>query len=266
MKKYISIIALLLYLSSAFAQTGKLRVLNSRGVVKDVNGNIIKKGTYINLTDKVIFATHSSLLILFDAEKEDTYALECKKGSELNSKYIVSQHILSTDRGMRDVEFISLDALHDFFALPVVVLGDSLNIAVNTATIPMTETRFFYLSYSYNDETINKRLPNEGKFFRLIKNEIFKIDGTLIKATETTEVELYYYDVEKGKSYQVAVTSLSFPDNEKLREKVKEIKKENKKASYEVIRKKIEIHLIENYGFPEQRNLKKWYNREFEKN
>lgn len=67
-------------------------------------------------------------------------------------------------------------------------------IDIKTA-MPTDSQRFFYISYPYNGETINKMVENrEGTF--VITPEIFTIDGKAIPPFDTT-LSVYYVDQEK---------------------------------------------------------------------
>ena len=71
---------------------------------------------------------------------------------------------------------------------------DSLTIATGFET---DKDRFFYISYRYGGEDINKMIPNDNGAFT-ITGDIFTIDGKSIPPFETT-LAVYYLDQLAGK-------------------------------------------------------------------
>ena len=72
-------------------------------------------------------------------------------------------------------------------------LADSIIVAT---TLPTDNTHYFYASYLYQGECINKRLyTHRGEF--VITPTLYTIDGTSIPPFETT-LKVYYYDESKG--------------------------------------------------------------------
>lgn len=72
-------------------------------------------------------------------------------------------------------------------------LIDSIKIPTS---LLINEKKFFYLSYSYEGEVINKKLPS-GKGCFIIDKMIYSIDGKLIPPFDTT-FSVYYLNEQKG--------------------------------------------------------------------
>lgn len=75
-------------------------------------------------------------------------------------------------------------------------LIDTIEIPIK---IPTDENHFFYASYEYNGEIINKRLrTNNGKSI-IFNRDIFSIDNVAIKPFDVT-LSVYYYNNYTGKT------------------------------------------------------------------
>ena len=71
-------------------------------------------------------------------------------------------------------------------------LIDTIEVAT---AIPTDANRFFYISYDYRGEEINKRITNSnGHFF--ITSDIFTIDGKPVPPCDVT-LSLFYFDKTK---------------------------------------------------------------------
>lgn len=73
------------------------------------------------------------------------------------------------------------------------ILLDSIRI---DTSVPIDENRFFFISFPFNGESINKRIENHPGFF-LITRDIFKIDGNPIDPFDT-DITVYYMDKNDG--------------------------------------------------------------------
>lgn len=91
---------------------------------------------------------------------------------------------------------------------PVAWLTDELSFEVSSSAYPMNDDRFFYLSYTYRGEAINKKLSNDGQSLKFIKSEIYKVDDVPISPEDITGMELYYYDAVKGEAQLVTAPQL----------------------------------------------------------
>ena len=80
---------------------------------------------------------------------------------------------------------------------PYVWAGESIILNV---LLPVTDTRFFYMSYQINDVIINKRLGVEDGKLILSKSEIFKVDGESVDPNNAFDYRLFYYNQEAEQS------------------------------------------------------------------
>lgn len=97
----------------------------------------------------------------------------------------------------------SLDFEKQLGEAPVAWLNEDLSFEVSSSAYPIDEDRFFYLAYTYQNETINKKLKNEGQSLKFIKSEVYKVDDQPIAPEAVADMELYYYDAQKGEAQLV---------------------------------------------------------------
>lgn len=93
------------------------------------------------------------------------------------------KHLSSRGNGPQTISSLRIILNNHFF------YTDSIRVE---SQIPTDDKRFFYVSYFYNGEEINKLVPNESGSFT-ISNDIFEIDGSPIDPFETT-LNVYYLD------------------------------------------------------------------------
>lgn len=92
-------------------------------------------------------------------------------------------------------------------------LGNSYKVKISPTAYPTDETHFFYVSYTYNDEIINKRLISNKDTLTFELSTFYAVDELPIDPNKSTNLLLYYYNSTKKESSKL--TSLSFAIVEK---------------------------------------------------
>lgn len=82
-------------------------------------------------------------------------------------------------------------------------LGDVYKVAVSPVAYPIDDTHFFYVSYTFNNETINKKIisRNDSLIFKI--SVFYAIDESPIDPNKTSNLLLYYYDASKKESSKI---------------------------------------------------------------
>ena len=104
-----------------------------------------------------------------------------------------------------------------FGSSPYVWVGERIELEISPDAYVMDNEHFFFLRYIYNDETINKRLDNEGKKLIMLKSKIFQVDDQPIDKSQVSNYELYYYDEPKEESTIISPAFFIFLSAEEVR-------------------------------------------------
>ena len=132
-------------------------------------------------------------------------------------------------------------------------------VQVGSEAFPMTDEKFFYLTYEHNGESIPKKLRSEGDFLILDAAEIFMIDGAAIPVEEK-EMTLYY----KGeKTLKISTFTPVFADATQLKKEVSILLETFQKETNTKKIDEVTAFLIEFYGNPSKENLASWLKAEF---
>lgn len=91
---------------------------------------------------------------------------------------------------------------------PVAWLSPEYAVEVSSAAYPMNDDTFFYASYSYKGEPINKLLDFKDNTILFSKETLFSIDDKAIDPAQVSALELYYYDAIKEEAD--FITNLNF--------------------------------------------------------
>jgi len=183
--------AILLTLSSfneTHAEEYKILFISAPGSVI-VDGSSRMKGDTITLNKTINWNSPKQAIKLMNLKsgKQSVITSDLSGGK----KNLTLASYIHTNRKMafRDGGINSLESLAA--AMPdSIALLDEIKVP---CLVPQDSNHYFFITYDYNGETINKKLPiKEGYFY--INRDIFIIDGEM-KAPFSTYVNIYYRDV-----------------------------------------------------------------------
>jgi len=176
--------------SSAAADDFKILYLTTPDIV--IGGKTLKVGdTFAGSAPISWKASRQAMKVLNIATQEQSLVVaekyDASKSRDLFS-YLLSSRQLSTRRG----ELINTLELG-------MALGETYylldSIKVDTK-LPVDDDRFFFAAYSYNGETINKKLARDGNAL-VFDWSLFEIDGKAIEPFDVT-LSVYYFDRRAG--------------------------------------------------------------------
>ena len=91
-----------------------------------------------------------------------------------------------------------VDLVKKFSEGPSAFIGDRYMVTVSPVAFPMNETRYFYATFLYRSERINKRLYNRGDTLIFDRSSFFSVDGKPVDPSETSDHELIYMEEDLG--------------------------------------------------------------------
>ncbi len=206
MKKIIAALAIItVSVYSVSADNFKILYLTTPDIA--IGGKTHKVGDTFAGDEPVAWsAPRQAMKVLNTATKKQSLVVAEKyegcKSADMNSYFVQSKQ-LSTRQG----EIINTMELG-------IVLGDSHymldSISVSTL-LPVDNNRFFFASYDYNGETINKKLNcRNGNL--IFDKTIYSIDGKSIEPFDIT-LSVWYMDREAGNRTLVTDKMIILPVN-----------------------------------------------------
>lgn len=196
MKK--TILAVILALVAVTARPDEFKILYLTTPTITIGGRTLKAGdTFAGSAHIAWSAPRQAMKVMNTATKKQSLVVADKftgsKSADMDSYFVASKQ-LSTRQG----ELINTLELG-------VVLGqqhymlDSIEVSTS---LPVDDSRFFFASYDYNGETINKKLKCENGMLTFDRS-LFTIDGKVI---EPFDVTLTVWYMDRGAGNKTLVT------------------------------------------------------------
>lgn len=165
-----------------------------------------------------------------------------------------TENLSSRSSGFRNrIDFVN------YFFHNVIVIGDTLKLNVSKDSYPMSDFTFFFIKYTYNGDTINKKLEFIDDYLLLSKSQMFTIDGVPINNEKCTNIKLFYYNKNLETSDPMAEIRLEFLSNKDVRLIIDNYLSIVGSVLSKTEMKEKLIEVLNNiYGRPDEQNLENW--------
>ena len=205
------ILGFLGFFSSSQAQ--EYTVIQIIGKIYNTETNTyLKSGSKINEETTLKFETPTARAAVLSTVKGRYIVQKTTKNSYSNDLIYALSAVISPIKGKLSTRSGSINNQMDFIKKfgeqRTVWIGDSYKTVVSAIAYPMDDTHFFYVSYEYNNETINKRLYSSGDTLVFDYSTFYAVDEVPIDPSTTTDLYLYYYNTTSTES--IKLTSLNF--------------------------------------------------------
>lgn len=268
--KSLFFILLLLYCyQNLFAQE-QYSVVMIRGAIRKLpNRQLLKPKMNILSIDTLIFESEDAAAYLV-GRKKGGFVIKPRMNNPKNNKFekplnslkaLVNDYLKlsiknssSRSSGFRNrIDFVN------YFSDPVIVIGDTLKLNVSKDSYPMSDSTFFFISYTYNGDIINKKLEFISEYLLLSKSQIFMIDGVPINSEKCTNLKLFYYNQNMGTSDPMAEIRLEFLGSKDIKLIVDNyLSIVGTVLSKSELKEKL-IEILNNIcGKPDEKNLENW--------
>lgn len=246
-----------LCIQNAFAQNTYF-VLNIKGSVKiKKTGKALKINDQISDKEILLFTTPADALVVISS-KNGRMVLKPKQSSKSSELVCVVSEILNPGTARlssRGGQITNIIELGNFFGNDSMNILGSTNVWISPLAFPMNQENFFFVRYTWNGETINKKLSYANDSLSLIKSELYKVDGKDISPSETSNATLYY---KKGASTSpICAFTISFPEETQLKETISAFKQHSTSKGDAFIKELVPL-LNDSYGKTEVGNVKWW--------
>jgi hypothetical protein len=261
-KKSIFLLLLVFYIQFTYAQDYFTVIKVSGNIVIERTGSSLSIGTAFAQNENLLFKIPESRAAVINPRR-GRFLLTSENLTEFrNSKsnFLPSAGKISTRSIGKNPKVIKLE---DQFEGDYVFLND-IKIKIDTAVFPLSDKKYFYITYDYQNKTINKKLAFNKDTLLIKKNELLAVDGKEIPDPQINQMKLIY--LETGEIYvSTPVCSFTpvFPDFKILSQEIKIIIDQMEKKTYNEKVHEISALVLEFYGKVDENNLKKWLNENF---
>lgn len=228
---------ILMIFGTAYSQ--EYQVLHVKGeIVREKDGTMLKPGDKIGEQEKVKFKSADAMAAVLNKDKGRYILKPGNSESKKNDLVYVLKSTISPVRGGMSSRAGGINNDIDFklyfSQAPYVWAGDKLRIAVSPAAYPMNDEAFFYISYEYEGEVVNKQLGFEDDFLFFEKSDLLQVDGNTVDAADIDGYELYYYQDSEEESTHIADIDFVMISQADLEDIVKQYPIANNDSYYEL--------------------------------
>jgi hypothetical protein len=259
MKKYSTLVLILAItgLHTVLAQN-IYHVLNTKGIIKiKKTGNTLKTNDQISDKDVLIFSKATDAVAVIST-KNGRMILRPKQNPKSSELICVVSEILNPGTGRlsaRNGSITNAIEIQKYFS------DDSLNILgttkvwISPMAYPMNAENFFFVRYTWQGQSINKKLSFNKDSLILNASELYKVDGKNISVVEISDAKLYY---KKGSSNLMVCTfTISFPDETKVNETISAFRKYSSLKGEDFLKELYPL-LKDTYGNTDKSNVREW--------
>ena len=255
---FLLLLIIIIYVPNLLSQEN-YRVIKVNGQIIYVNtGNNMSQGDVFSEDENLSFGTQNSRAAVINPST-GRFILTPENYDDLssgNSNFLPAMSNLSTRGGainnLADLQSQFTDYLTIFH---------SASYHINPNAFPMNDNSFFYLTFKYKGEDINKKLDFKGTKLTLARETILKVDGQPVQEIEFPIFTLYYLD--DGEQNLISDFAIIFPEPEEINPEIQIIIDESKGKSYNAIVNDISGYVFEFYGKPDKEDVMYYLEKEF---
>ena len=208
------ILTLLMLLVGMAAQAQTYTIIHSIGKIYEAkSGKYLTKGMRIDESAELKFESEGAKAAVLSS-KRGRFVIQKQAAASSKSElsYALSS-VLSPARGRLSTRAgginNQLDFQKKFGEGPVAILGGKYRVGISPTAYPMNDSKFFYASYTYGGEPINKKLTNDGDTLQFVASSLYSIDDKSIDPMDVSDVKLYYFDATTTESTLVTNLDLA---------------------------------------------------------
>jgi hypothetical protein len=234
------------------ADTYKVIKVTGEIVYKKSN-KLMVQGDQFSENEELVFKTTESKAAVISVQKGRFIlapGLDKSKTSAKSNLLPASSNVSS-----RDGSILNLLDLQNYFNGKVLVINKH-KVFVGKDNFPQNDKAFFYLKYTFNQETINKKLSYENDNIIFDRKEILSIDGKPIEV-QSIDCKLFYMN-DKKVTTLINEFTLVLPENENLKSELGILVEEITSKPYNEKVEEVMAYLSDFYGKPKKINVTDW--------
>jgi len=246
-----------------------LYVIHVKGsVTNKTSGAILKIGDKINSEDQLKFATQDALVVIMSAKGKYTLSPSVKaNNSNEFIAYVNNAMLPLKSNGHLSTRGNGSEIIHDlkgyFGTSTFNIIGDQLELKIDTIKYPITESKYMIYRYVNNGTVVSKKIEKRGDQLIINKKALYTYKGNYIDPSKIQNVDIYYYDSKANKSSRLVGFNPQFIDEEQLKSELwvqKKILGEQNLSSDQVT-KELVSYVFDVYGKTDEAKLIDWINQ-----
>lgn len=190
-------------------------------IYESESGKYLSKGMRIDESAKLKFESEGAKAAVLSSSRGRFVIQKQEAAGTKNEMSYALASVLSPARGRLSTRAGGINNKLDFEKKfgdgPVAILGSTYKVAISPTAYPMDDNKFFYASFTYNGEPINKKLSNEGDSLVIDVVSFYSIDDNPIDPTATSNLQLFYYDATGQTSTPITQMELVVINKEDIR-------------------------------------------------
>lgn len=258
MRKIFTVFLAAVLSTTVFAQDNYNVIKVNGTIVVNKNNEVLKRGSSFEANDELNFKSSNARAAVINPDKGRYILMPNNKNiAYARANLTPSMSNISTRSGA----MLNKVDLENYFCGEFVII-DKIYIKISDEIFKMNNKNFFYISYRYKDEDINKKLTYSNDTLIIDRSELFTIDGWPITNPNISNMELFYFNGE-NKSVKQRINNFNpiIPDPDELINEINVILESLSDKSKENIIKQTSIYINEMYGKIDQSNVEKWLNK-----
>jgi hypothetical protein len=241
------------------------QVIKVAGLITNcTSGDTLRMEDKIKATDSLCFVNTKekyAVAALIDLKTKGRFLIKAGKTEAGVQPELVKNVLKRSDTrtGSRRGKINTILDLQTFFGnAEFLIMGGQLRLELNPESLPMDQKNFFYASYQYRGEKINKKLSYEGNELLLSAEELYKVDDEPIDALATTNFQLYYFPTATKKPVLITGFSPLFLSDELAGKELDVIYHTMVGTAPQLIQEELTAYLVEIYGKADAENVGAW--------
>jgi len=240
--KKIGILVLIALFTNLFSQNYKVIKVDGNILYKK-NDNPLKKGNSFGEGEEFLFKTSNSRAAVIRPGK-GRFILKPDNSNLAYAKANLAPAM--SNMSSRAGALVNKVDLENYFKGKYVII-DKVKLKISKTEFPMDDKHFFYISYKYKGEDVNKKLTNIDDTLIIDRKELLTVDKKPIPNPNITDMKI----------------NPVFPDVPALKEEVQMIIDSFSDKSKSVKVKEVTSYINDFYGKPDKENLEFWLKAQF---
>lgn len=231
------------------------------------NQAVLKMGDKFTDEDKVVFSSANAMAVVMSSSR-GRLILKNEKSEETSEISYLVASIVSPTKGQlstRSGKILNYVDLKNHISQESFVILDTTRIQISNNLYLLDEKHFFFLTYNYNNELINKKLNQDGQEI-LFDRMICAIDGKPINAEDINSARLFYYNAEEKVKLEIGSMNLVFIDSIMLKKQLQFLIDVNdqpidlQSSSWVT---EFQGFISDSYGFVSKESVQNWINKNY---
>lgn len=244
--------------SGLFSQNYKVIKVDGKILYKK-NDNPLQKGNSFSKGEEFLFKTSNSRAAVIMPGK-GRFILKPDNSNLAYAKANLAPAM--SNMSSRSGALVNKIDLENYFKGKYVII-DKVKLKISKVEYPMDNNHFFYISYKYKGEEVNKKLKFENDTLIIDRAELLTVDGTPIPNPNITDMQIKYRDANKNSNTLINSFNPVFPDVVTLKEEVQMIIDSFSDKNKSVKINEVTSYINDFYGKPDKENLEHWLNTQF---